>query len=135
MISAGNGVCKHFDCSNRTDRGYCKTTVCINPNYSQIASETHTSNGYVNCDKPLKICPKCGGIAEWNSYFHTYICTRPNCSYWKSAPIEDAVCVVRCRECKHRITVGAREYCEKWNSSDMLSANNDFFCAYGERRT
>lgn len=120
MISAGNGICKHFDCSNRTSQGYCKTTVCINPNYSQIGSEHRTSNGYVN--------------VEWNSYVHAYVCTRPNCSYRESAPMEDAVCVVRCRDCKHRITVGARELCERWNSSDMLSANNDFFCAYGERR-
>lgn len=89
MISVGNGICKHFDCSNRTDLGYCKTTVCIHPHYSQIG--------------------------------------------WFS-PRDDAVCVVRCRDCKHRITVGARELCERWNSSDMLSANNDFFCAYGERR-
>lgn len=131
MISAGNGICKHFDCSNRTSQGYCRTTVCIHPHYSQIGSERRTSNGHSN---GLKLCPKCGGIAEWNSYFHTYICTRPNCSYWESTPREDAVCVVRCRDCKHRITVGARELCERWNSSDMLSANNDFFCAYGERR-
>ena len=109
MISAGNGVCEHFDCSNRTDRGYCRTTVCIHPHYSQI-NEPTTSNSYVN--------------VEWNSYFHAYIRTRP---------IEDAVCVVRCRDCKHRITVGERELCERWNSSDMLSASNDFFCAYGER--
>ena len=100
MISAGNGVCPHYDCSNRTDRGYCKTTVCIHPHYSQIGSEHRTSS-----------------------------------SYWESTPREDAVCVVRCKDCKHKITVGARELCEKWNSSDMLSANNDFFCAYGERRT
>lgn len=52
----------------------------------------------------------------------------------KEIPAADVVPVVRCRECKHMITVGKREFCQKWNSSAMLSANKDFFCAYGERK-
>ena len=27
-------TCCHYDCSNRTSFGYCKTTVCINSNYA-----------------------------------------------------------------------------------------------------
>ena len=113
MISAGNGICKHYDCSNRTNQGYCRTSVCINPNYSQIKNEAYIP-------------------VEWNSYFHAYICTRPNCSYWETAPIEDAVCVVRCKDCENAIDIG-KEYL----LCPMIDCRvkTDFFCAYGERRT
>lgn len=117
MISAGNGVCQHFDCSNRTSQGYCRTTVCIHPHYSQIGSEHRTSNGYVN--------------VEWNSYVHAYVCTRPNCSYRESAPMEDAVCVVRCKDCENAIDIG-KEYLLCPMIDYRVKA--DFFCAYGERR-
>ena len=32
------------------------------------------------------ICPLCGGIIEYDSYHHAYICTRRSCNYfrWKS---------------------------------------------------
>lgn len=39
MYSAGNGQCKHFDCSNRTSQGYCRTSVCINPNYANVCTD------------------------------------------------------------------------------------------------
>lgn len=31
-------ICMHFDCGNRNYSGYCKTTVCINPKYSNIGT-------------------------------------------------------------------------------------------------
>ena len=86
MISAGNGVCKHFDCSNRTGHGYCKTSVCIHPHYSQIGWFT---------------------------------------------PRDDAVCVVRCKDCEHATDIG-KEYFLCPMIDCRVTAN--FFCAYGERK-
>lgn len=34
-------MCYHFDCNNRTELGFCKTTACINPKY---ANKTITTN-------------------------------------------------------------------------------------------
>lgn len=96
MISAGNGICPHYNCSNRTSQGYCKTSVCIHPHYSQIGSEHRTSS-----------------------------------SYWETAPIEDAVCVVRCKDCENAIDIG-KEYLLCPMIDCRVKAN--FFCAYGERR-
>lgn len=31
-------ICMHCDCGNRTYEGYCKTTMCINPKYSNIGT-------------------------------------------------------------------------------------------------
>ncbi len=28
-----NGNCPYWDCPNRNELGYCKTTCCINPKY------------------------------------------------------------------------------------------------------
>ena len=30
--------CLHYDCTNRNSFGYCKTTACINPKYSNIGT-------------------------------------------------------------------------------------------------
>ena len=38
MSCLPNGLCPHYDCDNRTDIGYCKTTMCINPKYSKIGT-------------------------------------------------------------------------------------------------
>ena len=27
----------------------------------------------------MKICPKCGGIADYDSYHHAFVCTRSDC--------------------------------------------------------
>ena len=86
MYSAGNSQCKHFDCSNRTDMGYCKTTLCIHPRYSQIG--------------------------------------------WFS-PRDDAVCVVRCKDCENAIDIGKE--CLLCPMIDCR-VKADFYCAYGERR-
>lgn len=110
--SAGNGICKHFDCSNRTDLGYCRTSACIHPNYSQIKNEAYIP-------------------VEWNSYLHAYVCTRPNCSYWESTPRDDAVYVVRCKDCENAIDIG-KEYLLCPMIDCRVKA--DFFCAYGERK-
>ena len=97
MYSAGNGQCEHYDCSNRTGHGYCKTSVCINPIYSTIGNER----------------------------------SRLYCSYWESAQIEDAVYVVRCKDCENAIDIG-REYLLCPMIDCRVKAN--FFCAYGERK-
>ena len=31
----------------------------------------------------MKICPKCGGIAYYDSYHRAYVCTRSDCDYWE----------------------------------------------------
>lgn len=31
----------------------------------------------------MRICPKCGGIAEYDSYHHAHVCTRSDCDYWE----------------------------------------------------
>lgn len=32
------GPCPHYDCEDRNSFGYCKTTACINPKYSNIGT-------------------------------------------------------------------------------------------------
>ena len=34
-------ICMRFDCVNRNNSGYCKTTACINPKYSNISTEQY----------------------------------------------------------------------------------------------
>lgn len=31
------GQCMHFDCPNRTEFGYCKSTACMNPKYNSFS--------------------------------------------------------------------------------------------------
>lgn len=35
------GNCPYWDCTNRNEMGYCKTTTCINPKYQ--SNTFHTS--------------------------------------------------------------------------------------------
>lgn len=37
------GNCPYWDCPNRNELGYCKTTRCINPKYQ---SETYRASNY-----------------------------------------------------------------------------------------
>lgn len=54
------------------------------------------------------------------------------------APIIDAVSVVRCKDCKHKVTTEDGEYnphdivCAYWDSDGLEETD---FCSYGERRT
>lgn len=34
------GNCPYWDCINRNELGYCKTTVCINPKYQSSTFKT-----------------------------------------------------------------------------------------------
>ena len=61
-----------------------------------------------------------------------------NCCYAVSvkdiddAPTVDAVEVVRCKDCKHRYTAASGViFCTQHLT---MSANDDDFCSYGERR-
>ena len=47
----------------------------------------------------------------------------------ESAPTVDAVEVVRCKDCKHRVREDGRK-CEIWLA---FANSNDWFCADGER--
>ena len=38
MRTMSGDPCLHYDCANRTSFGYCKTTACINPKYSNIGT-------------------------------------------------------------------------------------------------
>lgn len=38
MMTMSDGPCLHYDCTNRNSVGYCKTTACINPKYSNIGT-------------------------------------------------------------------------------------------------
>ena len=38
MRTMSGGQCSHYDCANRNSFGYCKTTACINPKYSNIGT-------------------------------------------------------------------------------------------------
>ena len=54
-VWSGNGPCPHF-CWNKTDMGYCRSSVCINPVYNGV-------NSY-NTASPCDACsnnPKNGG--------------------------------------------------------------------------
>ena len=53
---------------------------------------------------------------------------------WKvdAQPTVDAVEVVRCKDCKHRYTASSGViFCQQHIT---VSANNDDFCSYGERK-
>lgn len=50
---------------------------------------------------------------------------------------KDAVEVVRCKDCKyaHMTYGGECKYCDMWEEDgEALYLDEDFFCAYGERR-
>ena len=75
MYSAGKGQCKHYDCSNRTSHGYCKTSVCINERYSQVSSFT------------LVHCCECKWL-QWNMRQDGYLsigATEYECLHWHGA--------------------------------------------------
>lgn len=38
-----HGNCPYWDCINRNEFGYCKTTVCIYPKYQSSTFKTTTS--------------------------------------------------------------------------------------------
>ena len=38
MKTMSGDPCLHYDCTNRNSFGYCKTTACINPKYSNIGT-------------------------------------------------------------------------------------------------
>lgn len=38
MRTMSGDPCLHYDCTNRNNFGYCKTTACINPKYSNIGT-------------------------------------------------------------------------------------------------
>ena len=38
MRAMSGDACLHYDCTNRNSFGYCKTTACINPKYSNIGT-------------------------------------------------------------------------------------------------
>lgn len=38
MRTMSGDPCLHYDCTNRNSFGYCKTTACINPKYSNIGT-------------------------------------------------------------------------------------------------
>lgn len=38
MRTMSGGPCLHYECTNRNSFGYCKTTACINPKYSNIGT-------------------------------------------------------------------------------------------------
>ena len=55
--------------------------------------------------------------------------------------LENAVEVVRCKECKHRVVEEQswgeyNEYCDLWCDGNgyWASVNADDFCSYGERK-
>lgn len=47
------GVCP-YECSNKTEFGYCKTTGCINPKFQMIVQYT---NSYNSIPSPCGNCP------------------------------------------------------------------------------
>ena len=59
-------------------------------------------------------------------------------AWLKIAPTVDAVPVVRCKDCKHKVTTEDVEYnphdivCDYWESDGLEETD---FCSYGERRT
>ena len=59
-------------------------------------------------------------------------------AWLKIAPTVDAVPVVRCKDCKHKVTTQDGEYnphdivCDYWESDGLEETD---FCSYGERRT
>ena len=43
-----------YQCDNKTEFGYCKTTWCINPKYQMIVQYTNSNN---NVPSPCANCP------------------------------------------------------------------------------
>lgn len=53
------GNCPYWECPNRNELGYCKTTCCINPNYQ---SETYRTTNYTIQYKDITSTDKTGGV-------------------------------------------------------------------------
>lgn len=79
------GPCTHYDCTNRNSFGYCKNTVCINPNYSIEGIENTTNKAYRVINKPVTNADKIRGmsdeeLAEWMNY-NCDAYYAPNCGW------------------------------------------------------
>ena len=82
------GPCK-YNCDNKTDLGYCKTTACINPKHNGL-TETLTmadSSGMLYLSRsvvhgpPTRICSICNKAedpAATTAYSWSWIC--PDCA-------------------------------------------------------
>ena len=53
-------------------------------------------------------------------------------AFVKSVPAADVVEVVRCKDCKHIAKISG--YCDAIRSHVSGEAQEEFFCAFGERR-
>lgn len=85
----------------------------------------------------LKLCPVCGSVTAYNTYFGAYICG--NCNWWKSdrdsEPFRDVVEVVRCKDCRFRFRNAghSRAGCPITDTSVWMDDND--FCSFGELKT
>ena len=53
MRTMSGGPCTHYDCTNRNSFGYCKTTACINQNYSTDWIGSTANKAYQVVSKPV----------------------------------------------------------------------------------
>lgn len=60
-------------------------------------------------------------------------CDKESCPIWK-APAADVAPVVRCKDCKHSyVSIDAR--CCSYGAFYDVAVPEDFFCAYGVKKT
>ena len=54
------GLCP-YDCDNKTEYGYCKSTGCINPKYQQLVFWSNCNNTFPSPCKNCRNNPANGG--------------------------------------------------------------------------
>ena len=54
------GMCP-YDCNNKTEHGYCRSTGCINPKYAQIIFWSHNQNTFPSPCQNCRNNPVNGG--------------------------------------------------------------------------
>lgn len=92
MRTMSGGPCLHYDCSNWNSFGYCKTTACINPKYSNIGTAQYGQGVQerivTNADRIRAMSDE--ELAEW--IWHNdipYIARKDELAKWLKEEVRD----------------------------------------------
>lgn len=93
MRTMSGGPCTHYDCTNRNAFGYCKTTACINQDYSTEWIESTANKSYQVVSKPVT-------NADWiRSMTDEELAGRMITIMQGWCPRKASDCVATCKEC------------------------------------
>ena len=135
-----------YDCANKTEYGYCKTTACINQKHDHI----YGGSSCISDECPRKaMCARwygniavngiCHAVA-WYTFGGGTINDKGVCEIWsacgengnwlKFIPVATKDAVVRCKDCKwwHTNCCAFRNDCVNGLPSE------DDYCSHGQRK-